>query len=178
MATAAKAVSVPLEVYLTTSYRPDCDSIDGELKERNGGERPHAGMQRFFLKFFFAIEDRYGILAYPELRTQVSATHFRVPDVLVLRKSDPYERIVTVPPLLCIEILSPEDGMSEMHERVDDYLRMGVATVWVVDPRRREAWLANREGFRQVERLQLHGEDVAVTVGEMFGELDALEAKG
>jgi Uma2 family endonuclease len=68
--------------------------------------------------------------------------------------------------------------MSEMHERVDDYLRMGVATVWVVDPRRREAWLANREGFRQVEQLQMAGMDVEVSVGEMFGELDALEAKG
>jgi Uma2 family endonuclease len=68
--------------------------------------------------------------------------------------------------------------MSEMHERVEDYLRMGVPTVWVVDPRRREAWLANRKGFRLVEQLRLAGMDVAVSVGEMFAELDTLEAKG
>ena len=29
---------VPLSQYLTTSYRPDCEYLDGELLERNVGE--------------------------------------------------------------------------------------------------------------------------------------------
>ena len=36
---------VPLEEYLRTSYRPDRDWIDGETKERNMGEQPHASVQ-------------------------------------------------------------------------------------------------------------------------------------
>lgn len=38
---------VPLQVYLETSYRPDCDCIDGEVRERNAGEGQHASVQRF-----------------------------------------------------------------------------------------------------------------------------------
>jgi hypothetical protein len=33
---------VPLSEYLSTTYRPDCDFLEGELKERNMGEQPHA----------------------------------------------------------------------------------------------------------------------------------------
>ena len=33
------ATLVPLDVYLKTSYRPDCDYVDGELEDRNSGEK-------------------------------------------------------------------------------------------------------------------------------------------
>ncbi len=33
----ATAVHIPLSEYLQTTYRPDRDYIDGELKERNPG---------------------------------------------------------------------------------------------------------------------------------------------
>jgi Uma2 family endonuclease len=177
MATLTPAVTVPLEVYLRTSYHPDRDWIDGELRERNMGDRPHSAMQRFFLKLFFRYEEVHGILAYPELRTQVSATHFRVPDVLVLRKTDPADDIVRVAPLLCIEILSRDDSMSEMQEKIDDYLEMGVAAVWVIDPRRRKASLADAHGLHAREVLEFPGMPIQVTREEMFAELDALESR-
>ncbi|MBB5064712.1 hypothetical protein [Granulicella mallensis] len=43
---------VPVEVYLTSMYDPDCDYVDGELLERNVGETPHASAQKFFITFF------------------------------------------------------------------------------------------------------------------------------
>ena len=46
---ATSAVLVPLEEYLHTTYRPDRDWIDGEAKERNMGEGPHAMVQGFFI---------------------------------------------------------------------------------------------------------------------------------
>jgi hypothetical protein len=39
------ATAVPLSEYLNTSYRPDCDYLEGELLERNGGEWDHARFQ-------------------------------------------------------------------------------------------------------------------------------------
>ncbi len=171
------SVMVPLEEYLRTSYRPDCEWVEGEVRERNMGDGPHSAMQRFFLKFFFNLEEEHGVLAYPELRTQVSTTKYRIPDILVQRKGDPFESIVTVPPLLCIEILSPDDRMSEMHEKIEDYIKMGVGTVWVVDPRRRTAMLADVAGARSTDVLEVPGTGIRVTVGEMFAELDRLEGR-
>jgi hypothetical protein len=40
MATASTLISI--EEYLRTSYHPDCDYVDGEIQERNLGEREHA----------------------------------------------------------------------------------------------------------------------------------------
>ncbi len=141
------------------------------------GDGPHSAMQRFFLKFFFRLEEAHGIRAYPELRTQVTMTNYRIPDVLVQRRNDPFELIVTVPPLLCIEILSPDDRMSEMHEKIEDYLRMGVSAVWIVDPRRRTAMFADGTGTRSTDVLELPGTPIRVTIREMFAELDLLEGR-
>jgi Uma2 family endonuclease len=37
-------------------------------------------------------------------------------------------------PVLVVEILSPNDTQEQIHEMIDDYLRAGVALVWVIDP--------------------------------------------
>ena len=37
---------VPLSEYLETSYRPDCDYLEGELLERNVGEWDHSRFSR------------------------------------------------------------------------------------------------------------------------------------
>ena len=36
---------IPVEVYLTSVYRPDCDYVDGEVLERNLGENDHGRLQ-------------------------------------------------------------------------------------------------------------------------------------
>ncbi len=36
------AIAIPLSEYLGTSYRPDCDYLEGELLERNVGELDHS----------------------------------------------------------------------------------------------------------------------------------------
>jgi Uma2 family endonuclease len=90
----------------------------------------------------------------------------------------PFETIVHTPPLLCIEILSRDDRMSEMQERVDDYLGMGVAMVWLVDPRRRKAFMTEPHGLREAaDELTVPGTPIRVAVTEVFAELDELEGK-
>ena len=36
---------IPIEEYLSTAYRPDCDFVDGELEERYFGEFDHSALQ-------------------------------------------------------------------------------------------------------------------------------------
>ena len=154
----ATSTLVPLQVYLETDYRPDCDWIDGEVKERNAGEGQHSNIQGFFVGFFLQHKREWGIRIWPEQRVLVAANSFRVPDVTVTRASDRFEAIITVAPLLCIEILSKDQRMSEIEERAKDYLAMGVPMVWIVDPLRRTAFVSDASGQRQVaEELEAPG---------------------
>ena len=143
------------------------------------GELPHSSVQKFLVRFFGNREKELGLRVYPELRLQVSAERYRVPDVMVMRASDPVDEIVRVAPMLCIEILSRDDRMSEMQEKIDDYLGMGVEVVWLVDPRRRKAFVVDERGGQQpVEELVVPGTAIRVGVGEVFAELDELEGRG
>ncbi len=50
-APAMATTQVSLEEYLRTDYEPDCDYVDGELEERNVGEKEHSAVQAFFIKW-------------------------------------------------------------------------------------------------------------------------------
>ena len=175
----ATSTLVPLSEYLRTSYRPDRDWIDGVVKERNMGERPHAMIQKFFTVFFALHEGEWKIQVLPEQRVQTSESHFRIPDVCLVRDSDPFEPIVRVAPVLCVEVLSWDDRMTEIQERVDDYFAMGVQAVWVVDPRRRKAFAAGSGGYLYPANTELtvEGTPIRVDVAEVFAELNKLEGK-
>jgi Uma2 family endonuclease len=156
--------SIPVNEYLRTSYRPDCDYLDGVLEERNLGEKKHTRLQKALLLFLAAKEKQLGIFVIQEQRVQVSATRYRVPDLCVTL-GEPDEEIFTHPPALCIEILSPEDRLNRMMERVDDYLAMGVPHVWVLDPHTRRAWtITPVEGWREVKSGILKTENPALEV--------------
>lgn len=135
------ATLISLEEYLHTSYRPDCDFVDGEVLERNLGEPEHSFAQAEILHYFRA---HYPGLRriLPEQRIQVAASRFRIPDVCVPDPDAPREKIVRTPPMLCIEILSPEDRMSRVHDRVRDYFAIGVPVCWIIDPELRQGWIA------------------------------------
>lgn len=138
----AAATQLPISVseYLHTSYRPDCDYVDGVVEERNFGEFDHAAVQEALLEWFRQHREGREIRAYPELRIQSSPTHFRVADICVLSSSAPREQVIQTPPVAVIEVLSPEDRFSRYIDRLEDYRRMGIRNVWVIDP-------ANRRGF-------------------------------
>lgn len=176
MATAPVLVSV--EEYLRTSYDPDCDYVDGAIQERNVGETPHSSAQKFFIAFFAQHEKAWGIRVFPEDRVQVSSTRYRVADICLVRRSTPLEKIIRTPPLLCIEVLSAEDRMSRTQDKVDDYIRMGVDAVWVIDPLRRCAWFAEGSSTLQpaAELLAIRGTEIKVVVADIFRELDEMEA--
>src|ERR1700722_7322097 len=134
---------ISIEEYLSTSYSPDCDYVDGRIEERNLGEWDHASLQTAIAVYFGTRRKKWGINAVVEQRVQVSPKRFRIPDVCVVL-GDPGEQILRKPPFICIEVLSPEDRMSRVENRVDDYLAMGVAYVWVLDPQTRKAYAPRR----------------------------------
>jgi Uma2 family endonuclease len=162
MSTAGTMVS--LEEYLATAYEPDCDFIDGQLEERNVGEWDHGRLQLKIGAWFLARYEAQGMRIVPELRLRVAPGRVRIPDLCVFL-TDPGQRVPSTPPFLCIEILSPEDRMSRLEVRINDFLAMGVGTVWVLDPETRQAFTATAaEGLREVKTGMLRTESPAIAM--------------
>jgi Uma2 family endonuclease len=142
---------VSVEEYLSTVYQPDCDYVDGEVLERNMAEGDHAWLQTAVGYHLFGRRKEWNITVLTEMRVQVTPTRFRIPDLCVVLGQE-YEQILTKPPFLCIEILSPEDRWSRVQDRIKDFLQMGVPYIWVLDPQNKTAFIETpAEGLREVK---------------------------
>src|ERR1022692_1450709 len=125
---------ISIEEYLNTSYRPDVDYVDGEIEERNLGEFDHADLQTQISNMMRNKQKDWGARVVVETRVRVSPTRVRIPDVCVLSADLERERIISHPPLLCVEVLSPCDSLKRMRKRVQDFFDMGVKDIWIFDP--------------------------------------------
>ncbi len=67
--------------------------------------------------------------------------------------------------------------MSDMQEKIEDYLGMGVGTVWVIDPKRRKAFNTDYAGLalHVPEFLTAKGTPIQISIESMFEELNELE---
>ena len=171
MSVEAKAL-VSVEEYLNTSYDPDCDYVDGELVERNVGEFDHAALQTQ-IAIYFSRYQKAGWLPVVEQRVQISRSRFRVPDVCLTRWEKPMAQIFRTPPLIAIEILSPEDRVGRMRQKIDDYLNFGIPNVWLIDPQERRAFIYTREGSIESTDLILRALDceIVLDLNEVFAVL-------
>jgi Uma2 family endonuclease len=158
---------VSIHEYLNTSYRPDRDYVDGVVLERNLGEYDHARLQTEIAYYFRSHSSQWNLRAVVEQRVQVAPNRFRVPDICVTADPHP-EQIFRTPPLSCIEILSKDDRLSEMRERVEDYLKFGVRYVWIIDPAVRKAWRCTSDGMHEVNELRTENPETVVPLAELF----------
>ena len=175
MATTVSPALISLEEYMSTSYRPDREYIDGELRERNVGKRDHARIQALLTIWFGSHEAEWGLIVFTEWRTRVSSSRVRIPDV-VLVKDEAQPEILTKAPLLVVEILSPNDTYADTQERAADYRRMGVQTVWIIDPKTRTGRYCVDDLWIAAERLMVPGTPVFADLIDLFARLDRTQA--
>ena len=133
---AAAPVFVPVEEYLQSSWSPDAEYIDGQIVEREStmGEDEHSAWQKALVVWFQMQAARAGIRVRPELRVQVDAHSFLIPDVTLLDRQRPIEPIATYPPVAVIEVLSPGDQVGRVMKKGERYEKMGIRTILIVDP--------------------------------------------
>jgi Uma2 family endonuclease len=169
---AAATQIVPLSDYLATSYRPDREYIDGEVRERNVGKWEHARLQWLLAAWFDRHESDWNVIGSTEQRMQVAPTRVRIPDLVVLRPQMPPEALVE-PPILVVEILSPDDSYSDLQERCEDYRAMGVETMWIIDPKTRSGRMCSGMDWIGAETLSVANTPIYVNLTELFARLDA-----
>jgi len=172
MATAPPLLSI--EEYLRTSYHPDADYVDGEIEERNLGEYEHARLQLLIGSFFYAHEKDWNIQGVVEQRIRINSSRIRIADLAILRADAPREKVTETPPLICIEIMSPEDRLSRARQVLADYFAMGVPNIWLIDPIRRSAHIFNATGLHEADptNLTVPNTPIRLDLTEAFAAID------
>jgi len=128
------------EEYLHTSFPGvDCEYRDGELVERALPDTFHAEAQLMLGAFFLPFRKTLSLYAYTEARLKLREGLYLIPDVCVFWPSRP-GLVPDVPPLVAIEMLSPDDRMSVVREKLQEYRAWGVGHVWLVDPHSRRLY--------------------------------------
>jgi Uma2 family endonuclease len=163
-----------LEEYLQTSYHPDCDFVDGHLEERNVGEYEHSTLQIAIGSWFFNRRKEWKIRVGSEYRTRVGTEKVRIPDISVFSHDGPSEKVRVTPPIVAIEILSPEDRLPRVIPRLKDFVSMGVPNVWLIDPFERVGYAFEESGLRLIEgdRLEAKHSPIYLDLSDVFSALD------
>ena len=102
-----------------------------------------------------------------ETRLRISPTWYRVPDVCVYER-EPEEQVFQTAPWIVIEILSPEDRMSRMQRKIEDYHGIGCRNVWILDPWRRQAYEFDGTAIVEVSELATGDSRVNLGVAQLF----------
>ena len=134
--------------YRSTVYEPDCEFEDGVLIERNLGEQEHSWLQAALAAYFFQRRRLWSIEVYTGQRHRIRERKYMIPDVCVISKP---RRVFSHPPLIWIEILSPEDRPLKVNNKVRQLLEFGAPNIWVIDPEAFEAEIHTRTGSWKVD---------------------------
>jgi Uma2 family endonuclease len=168
--------------------RPDlnpCELVDGRIVPRcpagflHGQIEAELGMRLHA----YARETGRGEVAGGEVGIFIrrNPDTVRAADILYISKdrlaqSSSSSGYLSIAPELVVEILSPDDRLSETMEKLGDYFSAGVERVWVVDPRLHRVFAyrsptqVEQFGAEEVLRDEELLPGFACSVGELFSK--------
>jgi Uma2 family endonuclease len=126
--------ALSVEEYLHTSFPGlDKEYRDGQLVERTLPNSLHGRTQLLLGAFFLAAAKSISLWPYSETRVKLRPGVYLIPDLCVFYPDKP-PLVPDTPPLVAIEILSTDDRLPAVHEKLKEYHAWGVKHVWLVDP--------------------------------------------
>ena len=168
----AATTLVSLDDYLhNSSYHPDVEYVDGELKERPVVFSVHGRLQSLISTWFGMHEDEWGVLVAVEVRTLVAPTRVRLPDVVIDHAGE-WPQTLVKPPLIVIEILSPNDSYSETQRLAQDYVDMGIENIWLIDPETRTGRVCSNNIWTATSSFRVDGTSIYLDLTALFSRLD------
>ncbi len=132
------ATAVALEEYLATHFEHDAEWVDGEVIQRPMPTMSHAETQGRLFELtprqFGGSPVRRGV----ELRVN-TGDRYRVIDFAAYAGDWPGD-VPTTPPLIAAEVLSEDESMSKLVDKLEEYRTWGVRHCWVLDPIHRQLY--------------------------------------
>ena len=167
-------VRMSIEEYLSTSFRPDMELVGGELKQKPVVAPVHGTIQSLLSLWLGLRDEEWHIHCMVETRTQVTQDDVRLPDVAITVDGPLPKKVLSVPPLIAIEVLSASDTFIEMGKRADDFASTGTQNIWLIDPETNAAWVFVRGSWQKSadSRLCVENSPVYLDLDWLWRKLD------
>lgn len=104
----------------------------------------------------------------PELRLRVAPEKFRVADIAIF-DTKPSAELPPETPLAAIEVLSPDESHAELMRKFEDYERLGVRHIWLVDPIAQRFAIYHAASLTDTRELKLGEHNVTIRLADIFG---------
>ena len=171
MATAPTIQFVSVDEYLEGELWVEWEYDNGVLAPRHSGNPEHARMVVRIIDWLAQYDS--WLARYSGLVVPVSAVRFRVPDVCCYPKEiNPGNDLdAQQPPLAVFEVLSPGNKMSEMQAECEDYARLSIPYVFILDPERKVVLVPRAGGFPALEAdmtFQYKGHTALISLTDLF----------
>jgi Uma2 family endonuclease len=160
------------EEYLHTSYEHDPEFEDGVVIERGMPTVRHGELQAALATYFGNRRRSWNLKVYTELTFKIRLGKYMIPDVAVILDPQPEGRYGTQPPLIWIEVLSPDDRPLAVNDKVEDVVKFGAPFVWIIDPETLESELHTSEGRRKLKDgiLRIPGTPIEVPLFDVLAD--------
>ena len=170
MATVTQTRYTP-EDLLSIDDRPMPELVDGELLEREMGQKSDSIAASLLIMIGVFVRDHdLGLVNGGQGSYQIfpdDPNKVRIPDVSFTRKGrlpkeGPAEGHGRVAPDLVVEVVSPNDTVTKLNKKINDFLAAGIPLIWIVFPETFTVQVHRRDGSGQLLRIgdMLNGEDV------------------
>jgi Uma2 family endonuclease len=166
---ATKTLVTPAEYLEMVFDGPDREFVDGEVVERAMPDLPHADRQTRLIEIFYELRKSHPLFAVTEVRHQLSGRLFRIPDVAVHFGKKPAGRVPSDPPLIAIEIISPDDRYATVIRKLQEYAEWGVPHIWLIDPEAKTL-AVYRNSLQPVTSFELPELGITIPASEIFRE--------
>jgi Uma2 family endonuclease len=164
---ATKALITP-ELYLATQFEREPELVHGELVERPLPKFPHGNLQLQLGSRLMALQQSHPVFTGVEVRVRMAADLYRIPDIAMWEGAAP-DPLPTTPPLLVVEVVSPDDRWNDLLQKLEEYRAWGVQHIWLVEPELKRIHVYDNGSLTQVSRLELPQFGFAVTAADLFG---------
>jgi Uma2 family endonuclease len=162
---ATKAL-ITVAQYLATPYEREPEFVHGELLERSLPTGSHGATQLRLGSRLLTLADTHRLYCGVEIRMRLAEDLYRIPDIAL--GPGPLPQVPSSPPLLVVEVSSPDDRLYDLLQKLEEYRVWGVEHIWLVEPELKKFHVYDHGSLREVDQLELPRFGFRVTTGELF----------
>ena len=98
----------------------------------------------------------------------VAPSRWRVADIAVFADEIPAGKYPSTPPRAVIELLSPDDSLSEVIDKFREYRAWGVSDIWLVDPDHQTIHYYDGSSLLAVDSIEFADRGLRIPLSQIF----------